>query len=222
MKRVKSGFWILGFGCWMLGLNGFAQADEAQVLLNNVAKNFDKLDHFQVTAMIKVDVDFIKIKDREVRISYKKPDVFTIESDGLALLPKNGMQMEYLTLIGKGYTSIISGQEDIQGVRTIIVKVIPEAELEDIVLAQMWIDPAGNRIVKMKTYTKASGSYVIDFKYTDHPFNLPDQTVVTFDLSAMTIPAKMMSEFASQAEKVKETPSEAKVIVQYTNYRVNQ
>jgi len=222
MKRVKTGFWILGLGFWMLGLDGFAQADEAQVLLDNVARNFDKLDHFQVTALIKVDVDFIRIKDREVRISYKKPDVFTIESDGLALLPKNGMQMEYLNLIGKGYTSIISGQEDVEGVRTTIVKVIPEAELEDIVLAQMWIDPVASRIVRMKTYTKTSGSYVIDFKFRDHPFNLPEQTIVTFDVSAMTIPAKMLSEFAAQGEKVKETPSAAKVIVQYTNYRVNQ
>lgn len=222
MKRAKVGGWILCVGFWMLGMSGFAQADEAQALLDKVARNFDKLDHFQVTAMIKVDVDFIKIKDREVRISFKKPDVFNIESDGLALLPKNGMQLEYLTLIGKGYTSIISGQEDIEGVRTTIVKVIPEADLEDIVLAQMWIDPAAGRIVRMKTYTKTSGSYVIDFKFKDHPFNLPDQTIVTFDLSAMTIPAKMMSEFTAQAEKVKETPSAAKVIVQYTNYRVNQ
>jgi hypothetical protein len=99
--------------------------------------------------------------------------------------------------------------------------VIPEVENEDIILAQMWVDPVANRIVKMKTYTKKSGSYLIEFKYKNHPFNLPDQTTVTFDISALTLPAKMMSEFQPQAEKVKEGPQQAKVIVQYSNYRVN-
>jgi hypothetical protein len=206
--------------CLMQGYRLQAQ-DEAQAILENLGKNFEKLDKFQVDANIKVDVDFIKIKDRLIKISYTKPDKFTFDSEGLALLPKNGMQMEYMTLIQKGYTSIVAGQEDVQGVKTKIIKVIPEVENEDIILAQMWVDPVANRIVKMKTYTKKSGSYLIEFKYKNHPFNLPDQTTVTFDISALTLPAKMMSEFQPQAEKVKEGPQQAKVIVQYSNYRVN-
>ncbi len=213
---------MLGLGCGVFGLRGYAQGDEAQVLLNNLAKNFEKLERFSAEAVIKVDVDFIRMKDRVIKIKFEKPDKFTFDSEGLTLLPKNGLQLEYLTLISKGYTSILAGQEDISGVRTSIIKVIPEIESEDIVLAQMWIDPVANRILKMKTYTKKSGSYLIEFKYTNHPFNLPDQTVVTFDISALTLPAKMISEFQPQAEKVKEGPSTAKVIVQYRNYKVNQ
>ncbi|HBB91296.1 MAG TPA: hypothetical protein DC042_06170 [Bacteroidales bacterium] len=213
---------ILGIGFGVSGVSGYAQGDEANVLLNNLAKNFEKLEQFSAEAVIKVDVDFIKIKDRVIKVRFEKPDKFTFDSEGLTLLPKNGLQLEYLTLISKGYTSILAGQEDLSGIHTKIVKVIPEIETEDIVLAQMWIDPVANRIVKMKTYTKKSGSYLIEFKYTDHPFNLPDQTVVTFDISALTLPAKVMSEFQPQAEKVKEGPSTARVIVQYRNYKVNQ
>lgn len=222
MRRGLAIGLILSLAFWVVGLRTYAQADEAQVLLSNLAKNFDKLDHFQVDAVIKVDVDFIKIKDRLVKIKFEKPDKFTFEAKGLTLLPKNGLQLEYLSLVQKGYTSILSGQEDVEGIRTKIVKVIPETDSEDIVLAQMWIDPATTRIVKMKTYTKKSGSYLIEFKYTDHPFNLPDQIVVTFDISALTLPAKLMSELHPETEKVKDVPSQAKVIVQYTNYRVNQ
>jgi hypothetical protein len=200
---------------------GWSQVDEARDLLNSLGKNFDKLEQFKVDAVIKVDVDFIKIKERLVKISFKKPDVFTFEAEGLALLPKNGMQMEYMTLINKGYTSILSGQEDIGGIRTKIVKVIPEQETEDIILAQMWIDPLKSRIVRMKTYTKKSGNYVIDFFYTDHPFNLPDRLEVNFDISNLSLTTKMMSEFHPEAGKIKEEPSQAKVIVQYSNYRIN-
>jgi hypothetical protein len=212
----------MGFGLWSPGLKTFAQEDEAQTLLNNLAKNFEKLDRFEADALIKVDVDFIKIKDKLVKVKFEKPDKFTFDAKGLTLLPKNGLQLEYLSLIGKKYTSILSGEEDLGGVRVKIIKVIPEVETEDIVLAQMWVDPLANRMVRMKTYTKKSGAYLIEFKYLDHPFNLPDQIIVTFDISALTLPAKLMSEFQPQAEKVKETPSQAVVRVQYSNYRVNQ
>jgi hypothetical protein len=115
----------------------------------------------------------------------------------------------------------LSGQEDIGGIRTKIVKVIPEQESEDIILAQMWIDPQKSRIVRMKTYTKKSGNYVIDFFYTDHPFNLPDRLEVNFDISNLSLTTKMMSEFHPETGKIKEEPSQAKVIVQYSNYRIN-
>jgi hypothetical protein len=212
---------VLAIGFGVSGITAVAQVDEALAILANLGKNFDKLDHFQADAVIKVDVDFIRIKDRLVKVKFEKPDKFTFDAEGLALLPKSGLQLEYLTLIKKGYTTFLAGQEDIAGVKTSIIKVIPEADSEDIVLAQMWIDPVANRIVRMKTYTKKSGSYVIDFFYTDHPFSLPDKIVVTFDISALTLPAKVMSEFQVQAEKVKEGPSTAKVIVQYTSYRIN-
>lgn len=201
---------------------GWSQVDEAKELLNALGKNFDKLDQFQVDALVKVDVDFIKIKERLVKVKFKKPDVFTFEAEGLALLPKNGMQMEYMTLINKGYTSILSGQEDIEGIRTKIIKVIPEQENEDIILAQMWIDPTKGRIVRMKTYTKKSGTYVIDFFYSNHPFNLPDRLEVNFDISNFSLATKMISEFHPETGKVKDAPSQAKVIVQYSNYRINE
>ena len=220
--RIGKALGILMAGWFLLAGMPLLGQDETEGMLNNLARNFDKLDRFSVDATIKVEVDFIKIKDRLVKIKFEKPDKFSFESDGLALLPKNGLQLEYLSLIQKGYTSLPAGQEDLEGVRTHIIKVIPESDTEDIILAQMWIDPVANRILKMKTYTKKSGSYVIEFKYGKTPFNLPDQTTVNFDISALTIPAKVMSEFHPQGGKVKEGPSQAKVTILYTNYKINQ
>ncbi len=217
MKRTL----LLSLLFLVIGINANAQTDPNQ-LLEALALNMSKIENFQVDAKINVDVDFIKIKERIVRIKYVKPDQFTFDTDGLALLPKSGMQMEYLGLINQEYTAIQAGEEDIDGIHTIIIKVIPEQEIEDIILAQMWIDPKLLTVMRMKTYTKKSGSYVIDFKFARHPFNLPDQLIVTFDISNMSIPAKMMSEFRPLEGKIKEGPSEAKVVVQYSNYRVNQ
>ncbi len=71
--------------------------------------------------------------------------------------------------------------------RTVVIKIIPDEDLDDIIMAQLWIDPQKLSVMRMKTFTKKSGSYLIDFKFTNHPFNLPDQTIVTFDISNMSI-----------------------------------
>lgn len=209
----------------ILALAGLATGARAQVppdeLLQALATNMDKINRFEVEARINVDVDFIKIKERLVKVRYEKPDKFEFDAEGLALLPKSGMQMDYLALINRPYTAIRAGEEDIDGVRTVIIKIIPEGDSDDIILAQLWVDPKKISVVRMKTFTKKSGTYLVDFKFANHPFNLPDQTIVTFDISNMSIPAKMMSEFRPNQEKISEMPTSAKVIIQYANYKVN-
>jgi outer membrane lipoprotein-sorting protein len=209
---------ILALAGFVTGARSQAAPDE---LLQALANNMDKINRFEVEARITVDVEFIKIKERFVKVRYQKPDKFEFDAEGLALLPKSGMQLDYLSLINQPYTAIRAGEEDIRGIRTVIIKIIPEEDLEDVILAQLWIDPQKLSVMRMKTFTKKSGTYLIDFKFTNHPFNLPDQTIVTFDISNMSIPAKMMSEFRPNQEKLSETPTTAKVIVQYSNYRVN-
>ncbi|MFO7617987.1 MAG: hypothetical protein R6V75_12135 [Bacteroidales bacterium] len=216
MKRLFA--LMLIFAGFAAGARSQAAPDE---LLQALAENMERINRFEVEARITVDVDFIKIKERLVKIRYQKPDKFEFDTEGLALLPRSGMQMDYLSLINRPYTAIRAGEEDIRGVRTVVIKIIPEEDIEDIILAQLWIDPQKLSVVRMKTFTKTSGTYLIDFTFTNHPFNLPDQTIVTFDISNMSIPAKMMSEFRPNQGKISETPTSAKVIIQYANYKVN-
>lgn len=202
----------------------FAKAESQSVpdeLLQALAANMEKINSFEVEARINVDVEFIKIKERFVKVRYLKPDQFEFDAEGLALLPRNGMQMDYLSLINRPYTAIRAGEEDISGIRTVVIKIIPDEDLDDIIMAQLWIDPQKLSVMRMKTFTKKSGSYLIDFKFTNHPFNLPDQTIVTFDISNMSIPAKMISEFKGTQDKVSDEPLPAKVFIQYSNYKVN-
>jgi len=168
-----------------------------------------------------VDVEFISIKDRKMKVKFESPDKFSFESDGLALLPKKGLQMDYLQLLKAKYTAIDAGEEVVKNRKTRIVKVIPEAEDSDVILAQLWIDPEYNRIMKMKTFTRKTGSYVIDFEYTTTYRPLPDLLTVTFDIANMAFPAKAMSEIMTKGiQKPDSLPKKATVIVQYSNYKI--
>ena len=73
----------------------------------------------------------------------------------------------------------------------------------------------------MYSYTKNNGAYTIIFKYTDHPFDLPDTVEVLFNIKNMMIPGSLTGDFEALSEKIKEGDTEGKVTLDYSNYVVN-
>lgn len=197
------------------------QAQDADALLKAVAQSMDRISHFEADALVKVDVEFIDIKDRKMKVKFQAPDKFTFESEGLALLPKKGLQMDYMQLLKAKYTAIEQGEEVVGNRKTRIVKIIPEDENSDVILAQLWIDPEFARIMKMKTFTRKSGSYTIDFEYKTTYRSLPDVLTVNFEINNMIFPTKAMNEIMTEGIKMPDTiPKKARVIVQYSNYKI--
>lgn len=196
-------------------------AQEADSLLKALGRNMDRILRFEADALVKVDVDFIDIKDRKVKVRFESPDKFTFDVEGLALLPKKGMQMDYLQLLKAKYTAFEVGEEVIQKRKTRMIKVIPEAEDSDVILAQLWIDPELNRLMRMKTFTRKSGSYIIDFEYNNNFRPLPDLLTVSFEINNMNFPGKAMNEMMTKGiSKPDSVPKKARVIVQYSNYKI--
>ncbi|MBT3243145.1 MAG: hypothetical protein HN352_08340 [Bacteroidetes bacterium] len=197
------------------------QTDE---ILSSVLLKFDEIAGFEADALIKVDVDFINIKDREVKISFTSPDKFDFDIKGLALLPKNGFKMEYMDLLRSEYTAINAGPESIREQNTVIIKLIPESIDSDIILAQLWIDPVLARIVRMKTFTRSSGSYLIDFFFGSPDIILPNKLEVVFDIKNINmLPGSMMNDLMSDGKlKDDSVPDEAKVTVEYNNLQITK
>jgi hypothetical protein len=217
MKALKT--LLITLICSSVGLT--LQAQDAESLLKAVVTGMDKILRFEADALIKVDVDFIDIKDRKIKIKFESPDHFTFDAEGLALLPKQGMQMDYLKLLKAKYTAIDVGEEVIRTHKSRIIKVIPESEDSDVILAQLWIDPELNRIMRMKTFTRKSGSYLIDFEYNTNFRQLPDLLTVDFEISNMAFPAKAMNDLMSKGiQKPDSLPKKARVVVQYSNYKI--
>ena len=129
--------------------------------------------------------------------------------------------MEYMSLIRQKYTALDTGEEVVGGVNTRIIKVIPESDNSDIILAQLWIDPVHERMMRMKTFTRKSGSYLIDFEYKTPQSALADRLVVTFEINNMMFPTKAMSEIMTEGLKRPDSiPKQARVLVEYSNYKI--
>jgi hypothetical protein len=130
--------------------------------------------------------------------------------------------MDYLQLFNNEFTAIDEKTEEINSLRTRQIKLIPMGSDLDIILAQLWIDESQLRIIRMKAYTKSSGSYTIDFSYKDNPFDLPSGIRVEFDVKSMTLPSTLTGDMENLSKKLENKgATKGVVVIEYSNYDVN-
>ena len=137
--------------------------DPSREIVEAFKSKMEKVQNYTADMSIKVDVKFIKIKERKARITFTAPDTYDLDTEGFALIPKNSMAMESVQILQQDYTSIGMGEEIVDGIKTAYIKVIPNDSRGSIILAEMWIDPATSLIRKMRSYTQKSGIFTLTF-----------------------------------------------------------
>jgi len=216
---MKKLFSILVLSVFLLMLNAQPSAD---AILKQVGDNWAKINNYSADVLIKVDVETIKIKDRKAKVFYTKPNKFEFKAEGFLLLPKKSGQADFMALLTQKSNAIYVKEELINNVKTHFLKIIPIDPNSEVVLAEVWIDKLNPRLVKMKTYTRQSGSYIANFLYSTNPFNLPTQIIIEFELKAMKLPGKMSGDLEELNKQMQKKGSKGKVTMIYSNYKVNQ
>jgi len=191
-------------------------------LVKALTEKLQRVENYSADILVKIDVEFVNIEERRAKVFFEKPDKFEIKSTGILLLPKRGVEMDYLQLFNTEYTAIDEKEENLNGTITRVIKVIPMDSDIDIILAQIWIDEEKLRMVRMKTYTKSSGSYLVDFTYENFPFDLPAGIRVEFDVKNMSLPSSMTGDLEDLSKKFeKKGGTKGSVSIEYSNYVVN-
>ena len=205
----------------------FPQVKNPETILEKVKSEFEKIEDYQVDVKIKVDVYFLKMPDRQAKIFYKKPDKFNIESEGFALLPKEGFSFSPLSLLNSKYTLFYERDDTINGIVTSVIKVIPLEGSSDVILSTLWIDTKRNIIMKIESSRKPTGNYSIDFDYlkTSEGFYLPSSMVFSFTIDKSVMPRGFNIETDSETRKTVSDSVKTKkgtVYLDYSNYIINK
>lgn len=203
----------------------FAQSKNADEILDAVVKNYNKVNDYQVDINIKVDVEFIKVPETKARLYFKQPDKMHLESDGFAMLPRNGLEFTPALLLKKNYTSIYEQDVDLNGIKTSIVKVIPLGDQGDVILTTLWIDQKKQIIRKIESTTKVNGTFTIDFTYDESfKFPLPEKLIFSFNIDKMKIPQFHNNQNLdkSNSKQKGDSTTKGRVIISYKDYQVNK
>jgi len=204
----------------------FSQEKNPEAILEKIKLEFEKVEDYQVDVKIKVDVDFLKMPDREATIYYKKPDKFHIDSENFAMLPKSGLNFSPLGFLNYKYTAFYEREDTVNGILTSVIKVIPLEGDADVILSSFWVDTKRNLILKVESSRKPQGTFIIDLNYlkTSEGFWLPSALVFSFTVDHSLISKRFNEPGDSESkEKTKdsEKPETGKVYLNYSNYRVN-
>jgi len=213
--------WILSL-LFVMALAGLKAGETPQELLQAFMEKTLQVNDYKAKVNIKVEVDFIKIKERKAVVLFEQPNTFKFSTGGFALLPKKGVDMEYISLLQDDYTAIDAETETVQEVETRIIKVIPSNDDKDIVLAKMYIHEESKRLYRMESYTKQSGTYTVDFFYADHPYDLPDKLKVSFDVKNQKLPVSLTGDLESVGRELEKENARGVVILNYSDYQVNR
>jgi outer membrane lipoprotein-sorting protein len=201
------------------------QKKEPEKILEHVKEKFSLIKDYVVDVNIKVDVDFLKVPETKARIYYKQPNKVHFESDGFALLPKEGIDFSPVGLLKDEYTAIYQKLDTLDGYKTDVIKVIPTSEESNIILTTLWVDETQKIIRRVESSPKVGGTFSIDLKYNKNlpEYPLPEEMVFTFNVERMNLPTHMTGEVNKKKSKKDEKGSTTgKVFIDYKNYKINK
>ncbi len=201
----------------------FSQEVDPNDLINAISEEFNKVEDYQVDATITVDVNFLKVPETKATIYFKQPDLVKMDSEGFALLPKEGLNFSPTKLLQNEFTAIYVKPEILDGANCEVIKVIPLADTAGVILSTLWIDPDLKVIRKIETTTKKAGTFEVDLFYNGDKYkNLPSEVKFIFNVENFKMPRSMTGEFDKPKDENKEDSITGEVIVKYDNYILNQ
>jgi outer membrane lipoprotein-sorting protein len=219
MKKVF--LMILLLSCSVMS----AQTKDANKIIDGVKQKFSKIKDYQVDVNIKVDVNFIKMPDRKAKLFFKQPDKTKFQSEGFAMLPKQGFSFSPVQLLKGDYSAIYVRSEVIDGKKLDVIKIIPNNDSSDVVLSTLWVDQSINAFRKVETVGKKSGNITIDFKYDNNDFSLPAEVKFSFNLENGAMHSEQPDKEKSNNTAIKSPmrgPLKGAAILTYTNYKINK
>jgi outer membrane lipoprotein-sorting protein len=199
-----------------------AQQINPDEILTKVKEKINKVNDYSVQANVKVDVDFLRVPETKATIYFKQPDKVKMESDGFALIPRQGFNFSPLMLLKEDYTAVFAKEDTLEGNEIYLIKILPLSDSTDVVLSNLWIDKNNFVVHKVMTTTKKSGTVQIDLKYDKQiDYALPSEMKISFNLDRMNIPQTAME--GSQGDQKSKTNKNmsGRVIVTYSNYNIN-
>ncbi len=203
-------------------------SQDMMALVAKVKAKLDVVNDYVAEGKMKTDVTFIKAPVGNVKVYYKKPNRFKLKRDGgISILPKGGVTFSPANMVGTDdFVAIGSGEETIGGVKTKKVKLLPQNDNTDVVLATLFIDEANLLIKKAITTTKENGTFEMEMTYGKYSsYGLPDKVIFSFNTKDYKIPKGITMEFddepkKSDLEKLKN--KKGRVDITYTNYTINK
>jgi outer membrane lipoprotein-sorting protein len=221
---MKLVFFLSAFLFFTPGL----RAQSAPDLLKTIRDKLGKIDDYQAAANLKTNIPFLAVPDAEVRVYYKKPNRIKIKNEkGISLVPKESVSISLYSLLSGQYQVLDAGSGKIGNIPVRIIKLLPENENADLVLATLYIDAARLLVLKAKITTRENGTDEVTMTYGKYAAaSLPDKIIFSFNTREYKLPKGVTFDYDDGSRKKKPEADQknqrGKIEISYYSYEINK
>jgi hypothetical protein len=210
---------VLGW-CLRAGLL-LAQTPDPYAVLARAKARQALVQDFYAEVAIAVDVDFLRVPVKRAEVFYQQPDTWHFKAKGFLLLPKKSVKFAVAAYLEEPVSAVYVTSALMDQTQVDVVKVLPLAADSELVLATLWIDRSTAVLRHVEAHTRSAGTYQVHFGYATAPFDLPVQTVITFEISRLQLPLKYLGRLKVNPQKLGDK-AQGTVTLTFTNFKVNE
>lgn len=200
-------------------VNVIAQDVDPMIVLDSAQNKLKNVKSYTADAEINVDVDFLRMKPRRAKISYKYPNKLDIDTKGFVMIPKYGFRPFMKTLNSEDNRAVFTGMEEINDQNCYVLTLLPREDSK-VVMIKLWVRVEDYLIQRSETFTRRSGSFLIDSFYEDKI--LPNKMIFQFETKGINMPWKIIGN-SIEVDKSKLNDEDMKsgsVTIKFTNYSI--
>ena len=117
-------------------------------------------------------------------------------------VPKESESISLYSLVAGKYQVIDAGYEELNGIPVHVVKLLPENENANLVLATLFIDSSRILILKAKITTRDNGTDEVELSYGKYAkASLPDKIVFSFNTQDYKLPKGVTFDYDDGTQK---------------------
>jgi outer membrane lipoprotein-sorting protein len=203
----------------LAGVEGAAQPSGEEIL-KKVESNFPGVQDYTVDLDVTADIERMNVPPMHVRMYYKQPDKFQFDSEGFALLPRDGVAFNASKLLSRFSIEEV-GEELSQGGKEFKLLLRAKGERAKTTRLQVFIDAEDWKPTRIHSSLFDGRTMTATFKYEKHDGHLmPSLLTVEFTAPpADTTDQMPESDMAPMPRS--QMPRNGTVIVRYSGYRID-
>ncbi len=203
----------------------FSQLNALEIL-NRVESKFKEIQDYTAEALVSVEMERLRIPRRKMKIFFKQPDKFHLESEGFAIIPRAGLGFMPSQIQHDKYDAQLVSLDTIETHQSyklqLILKDSNKSSLLPVQSFYLWIDKENFVIRKIETATSQGRnvSVVFDYGMVDKKYLMPSNIVVS--LQNLFENDEDIPDMPGRESRLRRLPRAGTITITFTKYLVNQ
>lgn len=188
--------------------------------LQKVVERFSAIRDYTVTLNIVAAIERLSVPPMQMTLYYKQPDRFHFDSDGFALLPRDGMALNPARFLSR-YTVIASGNDSVNGKRCTRLTLQPNTKKDKLRIVFLSIDTDRSTIEQIAAPLFDGRTMTAVFQHQQQSGHwMPSRTTVTFASTEEDTTETSPYDQTSPVQTPR-LPRTGTISIQYSGYRIN-